>query len=76
MAMDYRTRIAIDPLIRGGKPAIRGMRLAVHDVLGYLASGMTEAEVLHDFPELSHEDILACLAFAADAERHTLVLPG
>jgi len=66
--MNYRDRITLDPAIRSGKPCIRGMRIAVHDVLGYLASGMTEGEVIADFPELTHEDILACLAFAADLE--------
>jgi uncharacterized protein (DUF433 family) len=72
--MSERQRITMDPAIRGGKPCVRGMRIAVHDVLSYLASGMTEAEVIGDFPELTHEDILACLAFAANAERRTLVL--
>jgi uncharacterized protein (DUF433 family) len=69
--MDYRPYITIEPGKRGGKPCIRGMRITVYDVLDYLASGMSEAEVLGDFPELTHEDILACLAFAADAERRT-----
>jgi len=67
--MDYRDRITIEPSKRGGKPCIRGMRITVGDVLDYLASGMTEAEVLHDFPELESEDIRACLAFAANRER-------
>ena len=60
----------------GGKPCIRGMRITVYDVLDYLASGMSEAEVLHDFPYLEHEDILACLQFAADRERKMVSVPG
>ena len=66
--MDYRTIITVEPGKRGGQPCIRGMRITVYDVLSYLASGMTEQEVLSDFPELTHEDILACLSFAADRE--------
>lgn len=54
---------------RGGKPCIRGMRITVYDVLEYLASGMTEEEILKDFPELNKDDIRACIAFAADRER-------
>ena len=61
--------ITIEPGKRNGKPCIRGLRITVYDVLDYLASGMTETEVLSDFPDLTHEDILACLAFAADRER-------
>jgi uncharacterized protein (DUF433 family) len=72
--MDYRKIITIEPGKRGGQPCIRGMRLTVSDVLGYLASGMTETEVIEDFPELTPEDIRACFAFAADRERHTRVL--
>ena len=53
----------------GGKPCIRGMRMTIYDVLDYLASGMTEGEILHDFPGLTRDDIRACLAFAADRER-------
>jgi len=59
----------MEPGKRGGKPCIRGLRITVYDVLDYLASGMTEAEILHDFPELTSDDIKACLAFAADRER-------
>ena len=66
---DYQSRITIEPGKRSGKPCIRGMRITVHDVLEYLASGMSEAEILDDFPELEKEDIRACLAFAADRER-------
>ena len=67
--MDYRSIITIEPGKRGGKPCIRGLRITVYDVLDYLASGMTEAEILGDFPELTTDDIRACLAFAADRER-------
>ena len=67
--MDYSGIIVIDPAVRSGKPCIRGMRITVSDVLDYLASGMSEAEILADFPELTPEDIRACLSFAADRER-------
>ena len=68
-AMDYRDRITIEPGKRGGKPCIRGLRITVFDVLEYLASGMSEAQIIQDFPELTADDIRACLAFAADRER-------
>lgn len=67
--MNYRNLITIEPDKMGGKPCIRGLRITVYDVLDYLASGMTEAEILSDFPDLTSEDIRACLAFAADRER-------
>jgi uncharacterized protein (DUF433 family) len=67
--MNYQDRIAIEPGKRGGKPCIRGMRITVYDVLEYLASGMSEQEILDDFPDLTQDDIRACLAFAADRER-------
>ncbi len=70
--MDYRDIITIEPGKRGGKPCIRGMRITVYDVLGWLAAGMSHAEILDDFPELTETDIKACLAFAADRE-HRLV---
>ena len=73
--MDYRSVITIEPGKRGGKPCIRGLRITVYDVLDYLASGMTEAEILNDFPDLTKEDILACLAFAADRERRLASVP-
>ena len=73
--MDYRERITIDPDIRGGKPCIRGMRITVYDVLGYLASGMSHEEILSDFPYLGEEDIRASLAFAADLDRRLMTLP-
>ena len=71
--MDYRQRITLDPLIRSGKPCVTGTRIAVADVLDYLGGGMTVAEVLDDFPDLTAEDIQACLSFAADRERHLMV---
>ncbi len=67
--MDYSKIITIEPGKRSGKPCIRGLRITVYDVLDYLAGGMSEDEILRDFPELSREDIRACLAFAADRER-------
>lgn len=74
--MNYRERITIDPDIRGGKPCIRGMRITVYDVLGYLASGMSQEEILADFPYLEVEDIRASLAFAADFERRFVASPS
>lgn len=71
--MDYRDIITIEPGKRSGKPCIRGMRIAVQDVLEYLTSGMSEEEILSDFPELTQEDILACLTFAANRERRLAV---
>jgi uncharacterized protein (DUF433 family) len=73
MADDWRSRITIEPGKRGGRPCIRGMRITVFDVLSYLAAGMSAAEILDDFPYLSAEDIQACLAFAAERERRTMV---
>ncbi len=67
--MSYEQIITIEPDKRSGKPCIRGLRITVYDVLEYLASGMTEDEILADFSELTREDIRACLAFAADRER-------
>ena len=67
--MDYEGRITIEPGKRGGKPCIRGLRITVSDVLEYLASGMSPEEIVADFPDLTLEDIKACLAFAADRER-------
>nr|WP_199291466.1 MULTISPECIES: DUF433 domain-containing protein [unclassified Limnothrix] len=70
--IDYRQIITIEPDKRGGKPCIRRMRITVYDVLGWLAAEMTFEEILDDFPELTMQDILACLAFAADRD-HRLV---
>ena len=72
--MDYRKIITIEPGKRSGKPCIRGMRITVYDVLEYLAAGMTQEEILEDFPYLTKEDILACLAFAADREKRLLIV--
>ena len=72
--MNYRDIITIEPGKRSGKPCIRGMRITVYDVLEYLAAGMTHQEILEDFPYLTEEDILACLSYAADREKHMLVL--
>ncbi len=70
--MDYSQIITIEPGKRGGKPCIRGMRITVYDVLEYLASGMSEDEILSDFPDLTRDDIRACLQFAADRERRLM----
>ena len=72
--MNYQRIITMEPGKRGGKPCIRGMRITVYDVLGYLASGMTTDEIIEDFPELTLEDIRACLSYAADSEKHTRLL--
>jgi len=73
--MDYRSVIRVTPGKRSGQPCIRDTRITVGDVLGYLAAGMTPAEIVEDFPELSTDDILASLAFAADRERGTIIVP-
>ncbi len=70
--MRYEEIITIEPGKRGGKPCIRGLRITVYDVLEYLASGMSAAQILEDFPDLTDEDIRACLAFAADRERRLM----
>ena len=67
--------ITVEPDKRGGKPCIRGLRITVYDILEYLASGMTEAEIIADFPDLTRDDIRACLAFAADRERRMVSVP-
>lgn len=73
--MDYRDRIVIDPEVRFGKPRIRGTWITVGDILAYLAAGMTEAEILADFPQLESEDIRACLAYAVERERRVVSAP-
>lgn len=73
--MEYTGIITIEDGKRSGKPCIRGLRITVQDVLEYLAGGMSEAEILTDFSELSREDIRACLAFAADRERKLFAAP-
>jgi uncharacterized protein (DUF433 family) len=72
--MQYTSIITIEPGKRGGKPCIRGMRVTVYDVLEYLAAGMTQQEILADFPYLTSDDIKACLSFAAQRERSMLAL--
>ncbi len=67
--MNYRERILIDPTIRSGKPIVKGTRVTVFDVLDYLSSGTSESELLSEFPQLTHEDVLACFGYAADRER-------
>lgn len=74
--MNYRDRITIEPGKRSGKPCIRGLRITVYDVLDYLAGGMSEQEILSDFPELEPEDIRAVMAFAADRERRLIADPA
>ena len=73
--MNYKDIITIEPDKRSGKPTIRGTRMTVQDVLEYLAGGMSEAELLAEFPDLTAEDIRACLAYAADRERK-LAIPS
>lgn len=72
--IDYQKYITIEAGKRSGQPCIRGMRITVYDILSYLAAGMKLDEILEDFPQLTQEDILAALAYAADAEKHKLVL--
>ena len=72
--MEYARLITIEPDKRSGQPCIRGLRITVQDILEYMASGMTHAEILVDFPDLTEEDIRACLAFAADRERRLRVV--
>jgi uncharacterized protein (DUF433 family) len=74
--MDYQHLITIEPGKRSGQPCIRGLRMTVQDVLEYLASGMSVDEILSDFPDLTAEDIRACLAYAADRERRLWVVPA
>jgi uncharacterized protein (DUF433 family) len=74
--MNCRGILTIEPGKMGGKPCIRGMRITVYDVLDYLASGMSEDDILHDFHDLTREDIRACLAFAADRERRLAGIPA
>ena len=71
--MDYHEIITIEPGKRSGKPCIRGLRITVYDILEYLASGMTQEEILQDFSELTSEDIKACLSFAADREKRLFI---
>ncbi len=70
--MNYKSIITLEQGKRSGRPCVRGMRITVTDVLGWLASGMSHDQIVADFPELTEEDIFACLAFAADRERRWL----
>jgi uncharacterized protein (DUF433 family) len=70
--MDYRDIITIEPGKRGGRPCIRNMRITVADVLGRLASGMSHQQIIADYPELTEDDLRACLTYAADRERRVL----
>lgn len=72
--MSYQNIITMEPGRRGGRPCVRGMRIAVADVLGWLAAGMTPAEITADFPELTEDDIRACLEYAADRERRLVTV--
>jgi len=73
--MDHRRVIPIEPGKRGGKPCIRGLRITVSDILDYLVSGMSESAILRDFPDLTADDLRACLAFAADRGRKLVSVP-
>jgi uncharacterized protein (DUF433 family) len=72
--MSYQNIITVEPGKRGGRPCIRGMRIAVADVLGWLAAGMTPAQICAEYPELTEEDIRACLEYAADRERRLVTV--
>ena len=74
LSMDYKEYIEINPKIRFGKPCIKGTRISVYDVLNWLASGMSKEEIIIDFPQLTREQILACLGYSADKERRATVV--
>jgi len=74
--VNYLDYITIDPNKRSGKPCVRGLRITVYEVLEYLASDMTEEQILHDFPDLTRADLKACIAFAADRERKLITVPA
>lgn len=76
LSMELLSRISIDPQVRFGKPCVRGTRITVGEVLGYLAGGASEAALLGEFPQLAHEDLLACFAFAAERERRLQAIPA
>jgi uncharacterized protein (DUF433 family) len=73
--MNYRDITTVEANKRGGKPCVRGLRITVYEVLEYLASEMTEAEILDDFPDLTREDLKACIAYAAERERRFITVP-
>jgi uncharacterized protein (DUF433 family) len=72
--MEYRTRITLDPARRGGRPCVRQTRITVDDILGWLAAGMMPQDIIADYPELDSNDVLACLAYAADREHHSQIV--
>lgn len=74
--MNPLERITVDPAVRFGKPCVRGTRITVGDILGYMAGGMSEEQMIAEFPQLTTEDIRACLAYAAERERRTLGVPA
>jgi len=74
MMMNYKDHITIEAGKRSGKPCVRGLRISVYDVLSWLADGMTEADIIEDYPELNHDDIAACLSFAANREHNLSAL--
>jgi uncharacterized protein (DUF433 family) len=74
--MSLLDRISIDSSVRFGKPCVRGTRITVGDILGYLAGGTSEEQLLKEFPQLTREDLRACLAYAAERERRTLGIPA
>lgn len=74
--MDLLARITTDPEVRFGKPCVRGTRITVGEVLGFLATGRSEADLLAEFPQLSHDDVLACFGFAAERERRVQSIPA
>ena len=72
--MDYRKIITVEPGKRGGRACVRGLRITVGDVLGWVADGMSWREIIDDYPDLTEDDIRACLAYAADREQHTTIV--
>jgi len=74
--VNYRDFITIHANKRGGKPCVRGLRITVYEVLEYLASDVTEEQIVEDFPDLTREDLKACIAFAADRERKLITVPA
>lgn len=76
LSMSFLERISVDPHVRFGKPCVRGTRITVGEVLGYLAAGGSEHALSGDFPQLTRDDVLACLAFASERERRLLVVPA
>lgn len=76
MEKPYQKIIRINPSVRSGKPIIRGLRYTVYDVLSWLAAGMSTEEIIEDYPDLTEEDIQACLEYAADRERVVMVIPA